>query len=433
MSLRLAAAECSGITFLAPDGSFPVFWERALGANVWDVDGNRLVDLTSAFGVAACGHTHPALVEAAAAQASTLMHGMGDVHPPRVKLELLERLGALTAGRLGHGILGLNGADAVEAALKCAWFATGKPGIVAFEGGYHGLLGFSLESVGHSRFRAPFSPLLASRTTLLPYPYPLRHPEGPDPSAVLGAALAAVEARLASADGPPVGAVLVEPIQARGGEVVPPEGFLGGLLALCERYGALLIADEIYTGLGRSGALFASERDGVWPHLMVLGKALTGGLPLSVCLGRPEVMAQWPKSAGEAVHTSTFLGNPLACAVALASLRLIETLRLPLRSERMGQRAKARLRRSLAGVAGVAEVRGAGLLMGVELVVPGGLVPNAAAAEKAMTLALAHGVLVLPSGRHGNVIGLSPPLTIAEPLLDAALDVVAACIREALR
>jgi 4-aminobutyrate aminotransferase-like enzyme len=407
-----------------------VVWERALGSNVWDPDGNRYVDLTAAFGVASCGHSHPELVRVASEQCARLMHGMGDVHPPTAKIELLTRLAAVAPGGLGHAVLGLNGADAVEAALKAAWLHTGRAGVIAFEGGYHGLLGLPLEAAGHARFKAPFLPLLAERTTVLPFPDPLRPPHGVSADAVLDFVLDAVASRLRAPQGPPIGAVIVEPIQGRGGVVVPPDGFLRGLRALCDGAGTVLIADEIFTGFGRTGEMFACTREQVVPDLLCVGKALSGGMPLSACLGTEEVMASWPTSTGEALHTSTFLGHPVACAVASAALDLHERARLPMRSERSGRRLRGRLERALSGVRTVAEVRGAGLMVGIDLTRDRGGAPAPELALQVMKRALAKGVILLPSGRAGNVLSLTPPLTITEPQLDHGADIVAECIRE---
>lgn len=423
LATRLRAVENPNVTFLAPDGSFPVFWERARGSNVWDADGNRFIDLTAAFGVAGCGHAHPRVVAALAEQAGRLLHGMGDVHPSAVKVALCERLAALAPGDLAGVTLGSNGADAVEAALKGALLRTGRPGVIAFEGGYHGLTGAALEVTSFAKFRDPFGAMLTGRATFLPYPDPLRPPGGVASAEVGAHVLGLVRERLADRSSPPVGAIIVEPLQGRGGEVVPPPGFLAGLRELADGRDVLLIVDEIYTGLGRTGALWACDHEGVVPDLLCVGKALTGGMPLSACLGRPGAMAGWPTSTGEAIHTSTFLGHPGACAAALASLDVLIGEDLPTRARVLGERAARRLRERLAGVAAVADVRGRGLMLGVDLVRDGA--PDPAAAVAVMGGALRRGVIVLPSGRFGNVIALSPPLTIAEAQLDHGVDVVA--------
>jgi acetylornithine/succinyldiaminopimelate/putrescine aminotransferase len=393
---RLARAECPQSTARDPA---PLFWERAEGANVFDVDGNRFVDLVAAFGVCALGHADAELARIGARQASALPHAMGDLYPSALKVELLERLAALLPGELGLGIVCGSGSDAVEAALKTALIATGRPGVIAFEGAYHGLSLGALDVTHREEFRAPFAGRLPRRSVFLPF----------------GDA-AAVRSVLRSGT---IGAVLVEPVQGRGGIRPAPDGFLAELRALADESGALLIADEVYTGLGRTGRWLACEHDGVRPDLVALGKALGGGFPISVCLGRREVMQKWPPARGEALHTGTHFGNPLGCAIALGVLDALERRALPARAQALGERALARLRRTLAQAPAVREVRGRGLMLGIEL----------ASSERALAAAqalLQSGWIVLCEGERASVLSLTPPLTIDEPLLDAGLAAVEA-------
>jgi 4-aminobutyrate aminotransferase/(S)-3-amino-2-methylpropionate transaminase len=300
LAARLARVESRNVTCLAP--APPIFWERAAGANVWDADGNRFVDLGAGFGVASAGHGHPRIVAAIAGQAASLLHAMGDVHPATVKVELLERLTALYPGGVAaRAVLGSSGSDAVEAALETALLATGRAGVVAFEGAYHGLSLGALDTTWRREFREPFTARLPGATVFARF-----------------GAVADVE-RVAQTASQPIGAVLVEPIQGRGGERLPPDGFLAALRALCDREGWLLIADEIYTGLGRTGRTWAVDHEGVVPDLLCVGKGLAGGMPLSACLGRVEVMDAWPASTGESLHTQTFVGHPPGCAAALVA------------------------------------------------------------------------------------------------------------------
>ena len=390
------------MTALAPES--PIFWERAFGANVWDVDGNRFVDLGAGFGVANVGHAHPDVVRALGEQAAVLLHGMGDVHPPRRKVELLERLAALYPGGVpARGALSCSGADAVETALKTALLATGRPGVLAFEGAYHGLSLGALDTTWRADFRHPFAARLPGVTRFARYG---------DLEDV---------ARVAAAPGPPLGAVLVEPLQGRGGERVPPPGFLAELGALCRRRGWLLIADEIYTGFGRTGRWFGCDAEGVVPDLLCAGKGLSSGMPISVCLGRVEVMDAWPPSSGEALHTQTFAGHPAACAAALASLDALEAGKLVERSGELGEEARGRLRDALAGCQAVREVRGRGLMIGIDC-------GDGAVVQGACRRALERGVILLPSGSAGEVISLTPPLTIARDVLWGALSRLPACL-----
>jgi 4-aminobutyrate aminotransferase/(S)-3-amino-2-methylpropionate transaminase len=232
--------------------------------------------------------------------------------------------------------------------------------------------------------------------------------------------LASVAAVAAAAPEPP-GAVLVEPIQGRGGDRIPPEGFLSGLRALCDREGWLLICDEIFTGFGRTGRWFACEHEDVVPDLLCVGKGMASGMPISACIGRASVMDAWPPSGGEALHTQTFLGHPPGCAAALAAMAVIEEEGLVEASARHGAAALRELRERLAGHAAVGDVRGRGLMIAVECV-------DAAAAQRACRGALERGFITLPSGDAGNVLSITPPLCI-EP---ASLALAAAAIGEAL-
>src|SRR5688572_8648191 len=277
LAAELARWESPNVTYLADD--FPVFWEEARGANVRDVDGNVYVDLTAAFAVAGIGHAHPRVVDAIQRQSARLLHGMGDVHPPAVKVELLRALAEAAPGGLTRSVLASSGAEAVEAALKTAVMATGKPRVLAFHGGYHGLTYRALSVSGREDFRAPFAAQLGPAAVFVPFPYPYRSPLGRDPEEVCAATLRLIEHTLDTpgSASEAIGAILVEPIQARGGDVVPPDGFLPGLRRICDQRGLLLIFDEIYTGFGRSGRWFAGEHWGVVPDVMVVGKGLTGG------------------------------------------------------------------------------------------------------------------------------------------------------------
>jgi 4-aminobutyrate aminotransferase/(S)-3-amino-2-methylpropionate transaminase len=396
LAQRLARVENPEVTCLAEPP--PIFWSRGAGVNVVDADGNRYVDLLAGFGAAVLGYAHPELGAALAAQGAELQHAMGDVYPSVRKVELLEALVRVLPGGLGSAILSGSGSDAVESALKTALVATGRPSVVAFEGAYHGLGLGALDATHRADFRAPFEKRLAGRTRFVPYG---------DADAVREAARE-IDA----------GAILFEPIQGRGGLVFPPAGFVASLREIADETGALLIADEVYTGMGRTGRWLACEHEGVVPDVVALGKALGGGLPLSACVGRPEVMRRWPASRGEALHTSTHLGNPVLCAAGLAVLRVLERDSLVKPAEEVGARWLARLRGLLARSPHVREVRGRGLLLAVEL-------DDAVFARAAVTRLLQTGWITLGEGPEGRTLALTPPLVIAEALLDAAAERIA--------
>lgn len=387
----------------------PIAWHSASGANVIDVDGNQFVDLTGGFAAAALGHTHPAIMSALHTQTARLLHALGDVQPSDQKVQLLDQLAQL-APFSARVILGLSGADAVEAALKTAVLHTKKPGIVAFEGGYHGLSHGPLAACGYGEgFRAPFAGQLNPNVRFARFPQEHESVE---------VALESVRHAIAELDGL-AGAVLVEPIQGRGGVHVPPAGFLRALSDLTHASGLVLIVDEIYTGLGRSGSVFRHVEQGCEADLICIGKALGGGVPVSACIGREEVMAAWGDPGGEAIHTSTFLGNPLACAAALAFLGEMREQSLP---SRMNERGEA-FRRALSPLMhkhGLT-VRGAGLLLGVGLGSP-------ARVLHAMRGLLERGYITCPAGAPPSVLCLTPPVCINDAQIAGFCEALDACL-----
>lgn len=406
---RLARVESRNVTYLGPE--FPVFWDRARGALVTDVDGNRYLDFTSAFGVTALGHQDARITARLAEQAGILTHGMGDIHPTELKVLLLERLQKMSPWPDARAVLASAGSEAVEIALKTAELATGRSGILAFRNGYHGLTLGALAATGREDFKAPFRGRVYGGVTHVPFP---GRPQDLDD------ALDQVEGRLRAQ--PHIGAVIVEPIQARGGVRVPPGGFLSGLVDRARAAGALVIFDEIFTGFGRTGHLFAHQHDGVAPDLMCVGKALGGGMPISACLGPQDVMDAWPHSTGEALHTSTFLGHPLTCAAALTFLDALEGHALVEGAAEVGGWFQAQLRERFQGMGSVAGVRGRGLLAGVELA-PAAL-RRSEELGGVIAMALKEGLLVLPSGANGEVVELIPPLTMAQDQLEKGMEIL---------
>jgi acetylornithine/succinyldiaminopimelate/putrescine aminotransferase len=396
----LKARETRGVTYLADD--FPVFWRSGNGALVEDVDGNRYLDLTAAFGVALTGHGNAAVARAIAEQAGRLAHGMGDVHPSDVKTRLLDRLAALAPLDDPRIFLCSGGAESLEFALKTARLATGKPGVLAARGAYHGLSYGTLEIGGIEKFRAPWLDQLRGFGRFV------------DVADLDGA-------ERALRDGPGIGAVVIEPIQGRAGVIVPPDGYLRGLRALCDAHGVLLVLDEIYTGFGRTGTLFACEREGVRPDILCVGKALGGGFPISATILTRAAADAWAPSRGEALHTSTYLGNPMGCAAALANLDEIERLGLVDRARAAEAGMAARLAR-FRTIPGVVDLRGRGMLWGIEF-------RDGATANACVLRSLQTGVIVLQSGPGGETITLAPPLVIDEAQLARALDLLEAAAR----
>ncbi len=446
---QLRDYESRNITFMEADGSWPIVWARAKGVHVWDAAGKRYLDLTAAFGVAAAGHANPAVVRAGQKQMGTLLHAMGDVHPHALKAQLAQELSRLTFERWNVGafvrtrqtscastkrtsrtrtsaatgkvIFCNSGFEAVEAALKTAIRFTGKSRIIAFQGAYHGLGYGALNATHREHFRAAFRPQLRQFGQFLPFPSARKE---------LSPLTKRIRELLRTKT---VGAILVEPIQVRGGINIPPQDFLPQLRKLCDEYGALLVLDEIYTGFGRTGKWFACEHTDITPDLICLGKALTGGFPLSACVGRADIMdAAWPSSDGEAIHTSTFLGHPVGCAMALAQIRELQRRKLCERSAKLGAILLTQLQRlSSPSTSFRYETRGLGLLAGLELRQANG-VPATALALRVIKAMLQRGYILLPEGEHSNVISLTPPLVISEAQLAKTVRALEICLRAAI-
>lgn len=433
--------ESRNITFVSRDGSWPIVWSRAKGVRVWDADGRRYIDLTAAFGVANAGHANARVVKAAKQQISRLPHAMGDVHPHPLKADLARRLSQITFERWqcrqhGKTILGNSGFEAVEAALKTAMLATGRSGVIVFEGAYHGL-GYGALNVTHrDLFRAPFIKQLGGFAYFAPFPSAGSIPGVVDSSAShedqgkLERTMTAIE-RFARKHA--IGAVLVEPIQGRAGIRIPVRGFLPALRSWCDANDALLILDEIYTGFGRTGAWFACEHENVIPDLICLGKALTGGFPLSACVGKADLMDNaWPEATGEAIHTSTFLGNPIGCAMALAQIEELEAGGLVERSAELGPF----LLEQLGGISGPASLllnpRGMGLMVGLELL-RRDCSPATAEAILVLKEMLRCGYIMLAEGEASNVLSITPPLTISAADIQRAVNAIEKALRKCTR
>ena len=401
LARKAAHCEAPGINAVGPDGATLV-WQEALGSNVLDVDGNRYVDLTSGFGVAAVGHRNKAVVEAVRAQAGTLLHGLADVHSHPLRSKLARELLRLAPVDDALVFFAVSGSDAVEIALKTALLATGRKRVLAFEPAYHGLSLGALQLTSRPEFRQPFSRLLPAEVDRLAF----------------GCPLGEVESWLRRR---PRGAcVVVEPVVGREGILLPPPGWLGDLGRLCRKHGVLFVADEVFTGFGRTGRWFAVDHDGVRPDLLCCGKGMSGGMPMAAVVGQRDLLAAWQRD-GEALHTGTFVAHPVACAAALATLGVMRTERLPRRATRLGRQIGIRLGPWSERYAAVVDTRGVGLMWGVELV-------TGAMAQRLVRDLLEQGVLALSGGPEGSVLQLLPPLVISEPQLFGTLKIIESCL-----
>jgi 4-aminobutyrate aminotransferase/(S)-3-amino-2-methylpropionate transaminase len=398
----------------------PAVIERAVGARFTDVDGNTMLDFSGGLGCQLVGYSHPKVVEAVHQQAARVSHTDFSVIPYEPYVELAERLVALTGGGDRKVALFNAGAEAIENAVKFARAATGRPALLCFEGGFHGrtLLAMTLTS-RHKPYKQGFGPF-APEVYRLPYPYPYRsaHPEEAGQLA-----LQAIERAFVTVVDPrSAAAAVVEPIQGEGGFVVPTPEFLEGLAALCRRHGILVIADEVQTGCGRTGAFLASEHFGFEPDIVVLAKALASGYPLSAVIGPREVMdAPGPSAIG-----GTYVGNPVACAAALAVLDVIDEEGLIDRAEQVGKALRARWEQVAQEVPQVGEIRGIGAMVGVEFVRdPQTKEPDAGFLGALIRGAMARGVVAVSCGIYHNVLRHLVPLVITDDELDEGLDVLA--------
>jgi 4-aminobutyrate aminotransferase/(S)-3-amino-2-methylpropionate transaminase len=391
---------------LPPGPPSGIVYATGRGANVTDVDGNRYVDLAGGFGALLVGHLHPTVQRVVALQSQRLLQALGDLHPADAKIALLERLTRMYPEPGAKGILAQSGSDAVSAALKTAKLATAKSGVLAFTGSYHGLGYGPLAACGlRESYRAPFAQELNPHLCFAAYP---TNPDGGARS------LEECRARLLQGN---VGAVLIEPVLGRGGVIAPPPGFLGELWRLSRESGALLIADEIWTGLGRAGSWLSAVAEGVVPDLICLGKGLGGGLPISAVIGSATVMQSWRREP-EVVHTATFAGAPLAASAAIATLEVLSKEQLPERAQRVGARYLRDLRAALGGSAQVRDVRGRGLMLGIDLGERLGV------ASWLMQGLLQAGYITSTGGGKREVLVLTPPLNIDESVLFGSLPVI---------
>ncbi len=394
---------------------------RAENATVWDVEGREFTDFAAGIAVLNTGHRHPRITAAIAAQLDSFTHSCYQVVPYESYIALAERINAAApiAG-LKKTAFFSTGAEAIENAIKIARAATGRPAVIAFSGAFHGRTMMSLALTGK---------VVPYKTGFGPFPAEVYH--APFPCALHGvsvqSSLAALET-LFKADVEPqrVAAIVIEPVQGEGGFYVAPVEFMQALRALCDRHGILLIADEVQTGFGRTGTLFAMEHFGVQPDLMAIAKSLAGGMPLSGVVGRAEVMdAPAPGGLG-----STYAGNPLAVAAAHAVLDVIREERLCERSAQLGRQLLEHLQAERAHCPAISDVRGLGSMVAVEFADPATRRPSPERASAVQQRAVEQGLILLTCGVHANVIRFLYPLTIPQAQFEAALQILSRALRD---
>lgn len=416
-STALAARKTAAVSS-AVGTMMPVYTARAGGGVLVDVDGNTFIDLGSGIAVTSIGNSAPAVVEAVTRQVEAFTHTCFMITPYSGYVEVAELLNSITPGDFEkRSALFNSGAEGVENAVKIARAYTGKHAVVAFDHAYHGRTNLTMALTAKNQpYKSGFGPF-APEVYRAPLSYPFRDGglSGPD------AARRAIDHIEKQVGVENLAALLIEPIQGEGGFIVPAEGFLPALVDWARENGVVFIADEVQTGFARTGALFASEHEGIEPDLIVTAKGIAGGLPLAAVTGRAEIMDS-PQPGGLG---GTYGGNPIACAAALASFRTIEEEGLVARAASLGERIVERLRGIQSTDNRIGEVRGRGAMVAIELVKPGTTEPDAALAKAIASYAHRNGVILLTCGTYGNIIRLLPPLVIDEALLDEGLSILA--------
>jgi 4-aminobutyrate aminotransferase len=406
--------------------AYPFAMSHGRGAEVWDVDGNRFLDFAAGIAVCSTGHSHPDVVAAIKAAADEFLHISSDYwHERQIRLgERMQQLAPLAEP--GLTFYCQSGTEAVEGALKLARYVTGRPRYIGFLGGFHGRtmgsLAFTASKYTQQQGYAPVMP----GVTHVPYPNNYRPLlAGADQGQ---AVIDYIEQVLFQSNLPAreVAAIVVEPIQGEGGYIVPPDGFLQGLRALCDRHGILLVFDEVQSGVGRTGRMFASEHWGVQPDIVTLAKGLGSGLPIGLVVARKSLMSQWRMGA----HANTFGGNPICCAAALATLDLVERDYMG-NAARVGEYFLSRLRALQDRYPVIGEVRGKGLMIGMELVENRtSKAPAKALSERVVERAFRNGLLLLTCG--ASTVRFMPPLLITQAQVDEAVTILGASLDEAL-
>ena len=424
LTKRRAAAVSHGVGM-----TMPVFAARAAGGIVEDVDGNRFIDLGSGIAVTTIGNAAPRVVDAVRAQVADNTHTCFMVTPYEQYVAVAEHLNRLTPGSgEKRSVLFNSGAEAVENAVKIARSYTRKDAVVAFDHAYHGRTNMTMALTAKSMpYKSGFGPF-APEIYRAPLSYPFRDGLIDKELATDGelAAQRAIDVIAKQVGAENLAAIVIEPIQGEGGFIVPAEGFLPALLDWCRRNNVVFVADEVQTGIARTGAWFACEHEGIEPDLICIAKGIADGLPLSAVTGRAEIM--------DAPHTSgvggTFGGNPVACAAALATIDTIEADGLLERAREIEQLMKDRLFALQATDDRIGDVRGRGAMIAVEFVKPDNAEPDAKLTNALANAATAAGVILLTAGTFGNVVRFLPPLTISDDLLSEGLDVVAGLLAE---
>jgi 4-aminobutyrate aminotransferase len=391
--------------------------ERAEGAYIYTEDGRRILDFTCGIGVTSTGHCHPQVVAAAQAQAAKLIHGQINLVFHRPVLDLVEQLLQVVPGHLSSFFLANSGAEAIEASIKLARQATGRPNLIVFQGSFHGrTIGAMSLTTSSTVYRAGYQPLMPG-VFVAPFPYAYRY--GWSEAEATAFCLRELRHLLVTQTAPgETAAVLVEPVLGEGGYVPAPPGFLEGVQEICRQHGILLIADEVQTGFGRTGQWFAHQHHAVEPDVMVMAKGIASGFPLSGIAARPELMSKGQPGS----HGGTYAANAVSCAAAAATIRVLRDEHLIENSAKMGEVLIGALRQFQVRFPQIGDVRGRGLMIASEFTTPDGE-PDAKTAKAIRLACQEQGLLLLTCGPYGNVIRWIPPLMIDEEHVDEGLHI----------
>ncbi|MBN1535698.1 MAG: aspartate aminotransferase family protein [Anaerolineales bacterium] len=396
--------------------------ERAQGAYLYLADGRRILDFTSGIGVTNIGHNHPRVMEAARKQMEAMLHSAVGITIHQSLLELCHALIDVLPSGLDMFFFGNSGAEAVEGAIKMARYVTQRPGIIAFEGGFHGrTYGAASVTTVKAKYRDHYEPFVPG-IYFAPYPYTYRCPFGTSPEAALEWTMYHIEKLFQHQILPHnVAAFLVEPVQGEGGYIVPPPDFLKALRQICDQHGILLILDEVQCGFGRTGQMFAAQTFGVKPDILAVAKSIASGFPLGATVASRDLMSQW--KAGS--HGTTFGGNPMSCAAGLATLQVMREENVLENCRQQGQRFLEGLQALQKKYSIIGEARGLGCMLAIEMIVPGSdKQPNPQAAMQTLNLCLDNGLLAYMAGTYGQVVRFIPPLIVSSTQIDEALAVL---------
>lgn len=399
----------------------PYFAAKAQGAEIWDIDGNRLIDFAGGIGVMNVGHSHPAICEEIKKQAEAFTHTCFNIVMYEGYIALAKKLNQLTPGNFAKKtFLANSGAEAVENAIKIARHYTKRQAVIGFEHAFHGRTYLAMTLTSKMKpYKKGFGPFVPE-IYRAPYPYSYRCPEIENYSeqdfiaefdSFFASYIAAEE----------VAAIILEPVLGEGGFIIPPVNFFKALRTICDKYGILLIADEVQTGFGRTGKFFAMEHFGVTADLTVMAKSLAAGLPLSAVTGKAEIMDD-PMVGGLG---GTYCGNPLACAAALKVIEIIETQKLNERAEEIGKIVMTRFLKLQKKFSAIGEVRGLGAMCALELVKDRKTkTPDGDLVKKIIAWSHQHGLLLIGAGTSGNIIRTLMPLVISDEVLNEGLDIL---------